>query len=241
MRAVLVVLACLAFVVPAHAGRVTVAVAANFTETAEELAALFSASTGHEVDLSFAATGQLYAQISQGAPFDVFLAADQVRAEQAIATGLAVEDSRFTYALGQLVLYSPEFDLGSGAEVLSGDFSHLAIADPEAAPYGMAAIETLKALGLETEMRPRLVFGASVTQALQFAESGNAELAFVAASQVRGAANRWVVPQDLYSPIAQDAVLLDIGADNPAALAFIDFLKGETAVRVIEDAGYRVP
>lgn len=218
-----------------------IAVAANFTAVAENLAELFEAESGHEAVLSFGSTGQLYAQITQAAPFDVFLAADLSRPERAIADGFAVEGSLFVYAEGRLALYGPGRDLGDGVAALSHDFSRLAIADPEAAPYGLAAMETLTALDLLETVTPRLVQGENIAQTLQFVESGNAELGFVAASQVLGKGDQWLVPATLHGPISQGAVLLDAGADNVAAIAFLDFLKSEAAVAVIETAGYSVP
>ncbi|WP_461382653.1 molybdate ABC transporter substrate-binding protein [Devosia indica] len=226
-------------VVPAGAETVNVAVAANFTSVAEQLAAVFKAESGHEVVLSFGATGQLYAQISQAAPFDVFLAADTARPERAIAEGLAVAGSFFIYAEGRLALYAPGLD--AEKTLLADTFSRIAIAEPDAAPYGQAAIETLQALGLYDAIAAKLVTGANISQTLQFVDSGNAELGFVAASQVLGKDSVWLVPADLHQPIAQGAVLLSYGADNAAALAFLDFLRRDAAVAVIEAAGYSVP
>ncbi|KKB07549.1 molybdate ABC transporter substrate-binding protein [Devosia chinhatensis] len=226
---------------PTFADNVHVAVAANFTAVAEDLAALFKEQTGHTAQLSFGATGQLYAQISQAAPFGVFLAADRTRPEKAIDEGLAVDGSFFVYAEGRLALYGPGRDLSDGAAALSGPFQKLAIADPASAPYGQAAVETLTALGLYALVEPKLVQGETISQTLQFIVSGNAELGFVAASQVQGQNDQWLVPADLHAPIAQGAVLLEAGADNPAALAFVDFLKSDAAVAVIEAAGYSVP
>ncbi|PXA99693.1 molybdate ABC transporter substrate-binding protein [Nostoc sp. 3335mG] len=226
---------------PALAETVNVAVAANFTAVAEELAALFEERSGHEVTLSFGATGQLYAQITQAAPFGVFLSADTARTEKAIAEGFAIEGTDFVYAEGQLVLYGPGRDMADGRAVLEGDYQKLAIADPEAAPYGKAALETLTALGLAARVAPKLVEGENISQVLQFVESGNAEVGFVGKSQVIGKADQWLVPAKLHAPIAQGAVLLSPGKDNPAALAFLDFLKSEAAVAVIEASGYSVP
>lgn len=237
--AFLALLALSCGVVPVGAETAHVAVAANFTAVAEELAALFEAEAGHEAVLSFGATGQLYAQISQAAPFDVFLAADTARPERAIAEGLAVADSFFVYAEGRLALYGPGLDAEQA--LLSGDFSRIAIAEPDAAPYGQAAVETLDALGLYDAIAARLVTGANISQTLQFVESGNAELGFVAASQVLGKDDIWLVPAALHGPIAQGAALLNQGADNPAALAFLDFLRSDAAVAVIEASGYSVP
>jgi molybdate transport system substrate-binding protein len=226
---------------PAFAETAHVAVAANFTAAAEELALAFEATSGHELVLSFGATGQLYAQITQAAPFAVFLAADTGRPELAIAEGFGVEGSFFVYAEGRLALYAPGRDASDGASLLVGAFEKLAIADPGAAPYGAAAVETLTALGLYETVEPKLVMGENISQTLQFVESGSAELGFVAASQVAGKADAWMVPADLHAPIAQGAVLLKAGEDNAAAIAFLDFLRSDEAVAVIEAAGYAVP
>lgn len=226
---------------PAFAETVNVAVAANFTAVAEELAEMFEAKGEHQVELSFGATGQLYTQITQAAPFGIFLAADDVRPQKAIDEGFGVDGTFFIYAQGRLVLYAPGRDVGDGEAALKGDFNKLAIADPAAAPYGKAAVETLTALGLLEMLTPKLVQGENISQTLQFVESGNAELGFVAASQVLGKAGQWLVPAELHEPIAQGAVLLKEGETNPAALAFFDFLKSDEAVSVIEAAGYSVP
>lgn len=238
----LLLTALLAFVpAGARAETVNVAVASNFTAVAEKLAALYSAHTFHQVELSFGATGQLYAQISQGAPFGVFLAADTARAEKAIAEGLGVDRSFFIYAQGRLTLYGPGRDLADGPSALRGDFNKLAIADPQAAPYGAAAVQMLKALGLYEALEPKLVQGENISQTLQFVETGNAELGLVAASQVLGKSGQWLVPADLHEPIAQGAVLLKQGEGNPAAVGFVEFLRSDAAIAVIEAAGYSVP
>jgi molybdate transport system substrate-binding protein len=224
---------------PTHAEIVHVAVAANFTAVAEQLAPLFTAETGHDVSYSFGATGLLYTQISQGAPFEVLLAADAERPRRAVAGGLGVEGTVFTYAIGALALYSTSLDLSDGKAVLeAGDFDKVAIADPATAPYGRAAQETIEALGLTDAITPKLVTGESISQTLQFVESGNAEIGFVAASQVVGKSDVWLVPADLHEPIRQDAVLLKAGEANPAATAFLDFLRSDAAVAVIEASGY---
>ncbi len=234
-------LAGLLLTTAAHAETVSVAVAANFTKVAEELAPLFKAATGHDVTYSFGATGALYTQVTQAAPFEVFLAADDKRPAQAVTEGFGVEGTVFTYAIGALALYSTSLDLTDGKAVLeAGDFDHVAIADPETAPYGRAAQEAIAALGLTEAITPKLVTGENISQTLQFTESGNAELGFVAASQVIGKSGVWIVPADLYEPIRQDAVLLTTGETNPAATAFIDFLKSDEAVKVIEANGYVV-
>lgn len=225
----------------AGAGEVHVAVAANFAEPAREIASAFEALTGHETLLSFGSTGQLYAQITQGAPFDVFLAADQERPRRAIAEGYAVEGTDFTYALGALVLWSADGGRASDAAALkAGDFNRLAIANPVTAPYGKAAIQVLDGLGLVEELEPKLVRGNNIAQAFQFVETGNAELGFVAASQLAGwqASSGWVVDTALYDPIRQDAVLLVEGDETEAARKFLTFLQGAEAAAIIERFGY---
>lgn len=231
---------------PAAADEVTVAVAANFTGTAEEIAEAFREETGHDAVLSFGSTGRLYAQIIHGAPFDVFLAADEARPDLAIAEGYAVEGSAFVYALGALVLYStdPELVDPEGAVLFHPErFGKLAIANPRTAPYGAAAVEAMTALKVYDQLSDRLVEGENITQAFQFVATGNAALGFVALSQVidRPGGSRYEVPIDLYRPIAQGAVLLNKGANNPAAEAFMNFLKGDVARRIVENHGYRLP
>lgn len=226
---------------PAQAGEVHVAVAANFTAAAKEIAGLFDAATGDRTILSFGSTGQLYTQISQAAPFEVFLAADRDRPRKAVEEGLAVQGSQVTYATGRIVLFSTDPALVTGEATLrDGRFTRLAIANPATAPYGAAAIETLQALGVLDAVRDRLVQGTNIAQAYQFVSTGNAELGFVALSQVadhdRG--SRWIVPVRMYAPIAQDAVLLQRGAGNPAAVAFMAFLQGPEARAVKQKYGY---
>ncbi|TCO73246.1 molybdate ABC transporter substrate-binding protein [Rhodovulum euryhalinum] len=229
---------------PVRAGEVIAAVAANFTEPANEIAARFTEATGHTVTMSFGPSGQFYTQITQGAPFEVFLSADAARPEKAEAEGLAVPGTRFTYAIGKLVLWSADTDLidGTDAVLKSPDLAHVAIADPAAAPYGAAAVETMKALGVYDSLEPKLVTGKSISQAHQFAATGNAPVGFVALSQViaDGTGSRWMVPQELYAPIRQDAVLLKTGEGNEAATAWLDFLKGPEAAAIIEKYGYNV-
>ncbi|WP_185984944.1 molybdate ABC transporter substrate-binding protein [Aureimonas mangrovi] len=220
---------------------VSVAVAANFTDAANEIAAAFAAGGEHEAVLSFGATGQFYTQITQGAPFEVFLAADDERPTLAVEEGYGVEGSVFTYAIGQLVLYSAQDGVVTGPETLeSADFDQISIANPETAPYGAAAVEAMEALGVYETLQPKIVQGQNIGQAFQFVETGNAELGFVALGQVSQteAGSRWIVPQDLYEPINQDAVLLTTGEDNPAAIAFLEFLQGDEAGAIIEKYGY---
>jgi molybdate transport system substrate-binding protein len=225
----------------ASAAQTRVAVAANFTNPAKEIAAAFEAKTGHEAILSFGSSGLFFTQITQHAPFQIFLSADSERPERLVDDGLAVASSRFTYAIGKLVLWSRNPDLVRGEETLkSNAFSKLSISNPVAAPYGAAAIETMKSLGLYDTLRPKFVEGANITQAFQFVDTGNAELGFVALSQIIGndTGSRWIVPQEFYSPIRQDAVLLEKGAANEAATAFMAFLKGPEVQAIIEKYGY---
>lgn len=225
----------------ASAAEARVAVASNFTKAARVLAAAYEQSSGHTINLSFGSTGLLYAQISQGAPFDVFFAADQARPQRAVDDGLAVAGTTLTYAVGRLVLLSFDEDVPISASVL-GDprVSRLAIANPATAPYGTAAIETLTAFGVLDKVAPKLVRGTNVAQAYQFVFSGSAEVGFVALSQVMDEAdgNWWLVPQALHAPIAQDAVLLMRGADNIVAIGFLEFLKTDAARSIIAAHGY---
>lgn len=245
LLAALMVLAAAFVAPPALAARVQVAVAANFTEPAEEIAARFKAATGHEAVLSFGASGQFFTQIANGAPFAVFLSADEERPARAEAEDLAVKGTRFTYAVGRLVLYStdPKLVAGRGAVLAKGGFEKIAIADPKAAPYGLAAVQTMRSLKLAARLSPRIVQGASIAQAYQYVQTGAAELGFVALSQVartRGG-SRWIVPATYHAPIVQQAVLLKAGARQPAATAFMAFLKTTEARAIIRRYGYEAP
>ena len=236
-------LAILIAAVPARAAQTTVAVAANFTEPAKKIAAAFKAKTGHEAVLSFGSSGQLYTQITQDAPFQILLSADAERPAKAVKDGLGVEGSRFTYAIGTLVLWSRTPGLVKGEDTLKADdFNKLSIANPTAAPYGAAAVEVLKALHVYDALLPKIVQGNSIGQAFQFVDSGNAELGFVALSQLAAdvPGSRWVVPQALYTPIRQDAVLLKKGVDDEAATAFLAFLKGPEGQAIVKSFGYGV-
>lgn len=230
----------------AWSGEVLVAVAANFTAATKQIVPLFEAATGHRVRTSFGSTGKLYAQIKNGAPFDVFLAADQRRPELLEEEGVSVPGSRFTYATGRLALWSAEAGLvDPEGSVLSSDrIERLAIANPKTAPYGAAALEILQRLGIEARLRPRLVQGESISQTFQFVSTGNAALGFIALSQLRGLpqarGSAWIVPQRLYTPIRQDAILLERAAENTAAREWLSFLRGPQARRVIEQLGYGV-
>ncbi len=229
----------------AHAGEVQVAVAANFAAPIKAIAAEFQQATGDKVVVSLGSTGKFYAQIKNGAPYEILLSADADTPAKLEREGYAVAGSRFTYAVGKLVLWSakPDYVDAAGAVLGKGDFRHLAIANPKLAPYGAAALETLKKLGLLAAVTPKLVQGENIAQTYQFAASGNAELGFVALSQVYEggkitSGSAWIVPAGLYSPIRQDAVLLDKGRGNPAAAALLNFLKGPQARAVIQDYGY---
>jgi molybdate transport system substrate-binding protein len=232
----------------ARADPVRLAVAANFAEPARRIAAGFERATGHAVALSIGSTGKLSAQIRNGGPYDVLLAADAATPARLEAETLAVAGSRFTYAIGRLVLWSARPDtVDPEGEVLrSGRFSHVAICNPELAPYGAAAVQALRAMGLYERLRPLLVQGESVAQAYQFVASGNAELGFVSLSQVtengrlrEGSA--WIVPSSLYSPLRQDAVLLAPGRASAAARAWLDWLKQPAAQAIIRSYGYELP
>jgi molybdate transport system substrate-binding protein len=225
----------------ARAGQTLVAVAANFTDPAKDIAAAFKQQTGHDAVLSFGSSGQLYAQITQQAPFQIMLSADAERAHKLVEDGLGVASSLFTYAVGKLVLWSTDLQLVKGEETLAhGAFGKLAICDPVAAPYGAASVETMKSLKLYDALQPKLVQGANITQAFQFVATRNADLGFVALSQLTGnsSGSRWMVPQNLYAPIRQDAVLLKTGVGNEAATAFMAFLKEPVATAIIIKYGY---
>ncbi len=229
----------------AQAAEVQVAVAANFTAPMQKIAAEFAKDTGHQALLAFGATGKFYAQIKNGAPFQVFLAADDQTPAKLEAEGDTVPGSRFTYAIGALVLWSakPGYVDDQGAVLKKGEFKHLAIANPKTAPYGAAAVAVLTKLGLLNAIEPKFVTGENITQTYQFIETENAELGFVALSQVmtdgkltRGSA--WIVPANLHEPIRQDAVLLASGKDQPAAKALLEYLKGAKAAAIIKSYGY---
>ena len=247
MKALPLLLAAL--LVPAHAdaGEVQVAVAANFTAPMQRIAAEFEKDSGHKAALMSGATGKFYAQISHGAPFEVFLSADDETPARLEKDGLAVAGSRFTYATGRLVLWSPrEGYVDDKGEVLKkGDFRHLAIANPRTAPYGAAALQVLGKLGLQPALTPRFVQGENIAQTHSFIVSGNAELGFIALSQVfrdgrLGSGSAWIVPANLHEPIRQDAVLLAKGQSNPAAAALLKYLKGDKARSIIKSFGYEL-
>ncbi len=230
-----------------HAGEVNAAVAANFTAPAQQIAELFQKETGHTVKLSFGSSGKFYSQIKAGAPFDVFLSADEKNPQLLEDEGLAVKGSRFTYALGKLVLWSATSGLvdDKGAVLGKGSYAKIAYADPKLAPYGVAAQETLQKMKLWDGVQGKLVTGESIGQTYQFAASGNAELAFIALSQITkdgkvSEGSWWIVPANMYSPIKQSAVQLSAAQDKAAARAFLKFLQSEKAKAVIRSFGYEL-
>ena len=233
-------------VTPALAEQVMVAVAANFVPPFREIATEFEKASGHTIQVVSGASGAFFTQIKNGAPFDVFFSADSERPKLLEEEGLGVKGSRFTYAIGRLVLWSPNPDLVKGEDTLrSGTFKHLAIADPKNAPYGVAAKQTMQKLGVWESIQPRLVLGESLGQTIGFVESGNAELGFLALSQVmdpkiKGKGHHWDVPSNLHEPIQQDVVLLAKGKDNPAAKALMEFIGGPQAKAIIERYGYEL-
>jgi molybdate transport system substrate-binding protein len=227
------------------AAEAQVAVAANFAAPMRQIAALFERDTGHQARLAFGSTGGFYAQIRSAAPFDVLLAADAATPARLESEGLAQPASRFTYAVGRLVLWSARRDAvdASGEILRSGKPARLAIANPKLAPYGAAAVQVLERLGIEGALRERWVQGENIAQTYQFVASGNVEVGFVALSQVvvEGrikTGSGWIVPETLHDPIRQDAVLLARAKDNPAALALMRFLRSDPARRVIASHGY---
>ena len=230
-----------------HAAEAQVAVAANFAEPIKAIAAVLEKTTGHTLKITVGSTGRLYAQIRNGAPFDVLLAADAKAPAQLEADGLAQPGSRFTYASGKLVLWSTQAAKvdAQGAVLKTDVFRKLAIANPKTAPYGAASIEVIDKLGLSASLTPKLVQGESIGQTYNFAFTGNAEIAFVAMSQVLDGGrlkggSMWVVPQNLYAPIQQDAVLLKRGANNEAAVALMKLLKSPNIQVLIRSYGYDI-
>lgn len=224
---------------------VQIAVAANFAVPIRQIARDFELTSGFKTSVSVGATGKFYAQIKNAAPFDVLLSADQATAARLAQENLADPTTQFTYAVGKLVLWSAQPDLvdAQGAVLKSDRFKRLAIASSQQAPYGAAAVETIRALHLTDVITPRIVQGESIGQTYSFIASGNAELGFVALSQVWSngriqSGSGWIVPQNLYGPIRQDAILLNHGKDNPAASALLAYLKSSAAKKIIASYGY---
>ena len=231
-----------------YAATTLVAVAANFSKPMSEIAIEFEKVTGHSAKLSLGSSGKFVSQIENGGPFDVLLSADETGPQKLTQEGYAVLNSQFTYALGKLVLWSatPDYVDAQGKVLSTGNFNHIAIADPKLAPYGTAAMEVLKIQGLQTKLQPIMVMGENIAQTYQFVSTANAELGFVALSQIIDNGNiskgsAWTIPNTYYSPIKQGAVLLKLGANNPAALALLDYLKSAPALAIIEKYGYDLP
>lgn len=229
----------------AHADTISVAVASNFTAPMQKIAAEFAKDTGHKAELSFGATGKFYAQISNGAPFGILLAADDTTPAKIAREGKGVADSRFTYAVGKLVLWSKQdgYVDAQGAVLKTGKFQHVAIANPKLAPYGLAAEQTLTQLGLLEQIKPKFVQGENIGQTYQFAATGNAELGFVALSQMMEdgkikSGSAWLVPAAMHEPIRQDGIILNNAKDNAAAKALMDYLQGDKARAIISAYGY---
>lgn len=233
------------FALSVNAAEVSIAVAANFTAPMQRIAAQFEKDTGHKAVLSFASTGRLYAQIKNGAPFDILLAADDKTPARLIEEGHAVAGSRFTYAIGKLVLWSKDSNRvdADGQVLRSAAFDRIAVAEPKLAPYGAAAVEVMSRLGVWEALQPKAVYGESIAQTYQFVASRNAQLGFVAMAQVYAdgrisEGSAWVVPSNLYTPIRQDAVLLRRAGNNSAAKALMDYLRTDQALAIIRAFGY---
>jgi molybdate transport system substrate-binding protein len=231
-----------------YAEELTIAVAANFTSTMNAIIRGFEAQTEHTVRLSSGSSGQIYAQIVNGAPFDIFFSADQEKPAVLENTHLSVPGSRFTYAIGTLVLWSKSegLDLENGRILFSNRYRKLAIANPQLAPYGLAARQTLEYLGAYEAAEEKLVFGQNIAQTYQFIETGNADLGFVALSQILddgdlASGSSWIVPAGFYSRINQDAILLRRAENNPAALDFLVFINSPVAAEIITQQGYGLP
>ena len=231
---------------PALAEQVLVAVAANFVPPFREVAMEFEKATGHTVQVAAGSSGNFYSQIKNGAPFDVFFSADNERPKLLENEGLGIKGSRFTYAIGRLVLWSPDPNMVKGEDTLRSEkFKHLAMANPKTAPYGVAAMQTMQKLGIWDSVQPRIVLGENIGQTMGFIESGNAELGFLALSQVmdpkiKGMGGRWDVPVNLHEPIQQDVLLLAKGKDNPAAKALMEFMREAQATAIIKRYGYEL-
>ncbi|MEM9054406.1 MAG: molybdate ABC transporter substrate-binding protein [Pseudomonadota bacterium] len=243
IRALLLLSALLLSAAGAWADKATVAVASNFKPAMDALKERFEAETDHKLTVIYGSTGKLYSQISLGAPYDVYLAADQKRPARLAENGSAVKGTRFTYASGQLVLWAPHLDIAGPETVEAGQFRFLAIANPELAPYGLAAQQVLARLGLETDLTSKLAMGENIGQAFAFVKTGNADLGLIAQSQLllldkAAQRNVWHPPTDFYDPIRQDGVLLTRAVDNPAAQAFLTFLKSDTGQDIITRHGY---
>lgn len=234
------------FTAHVHAAEVKVAVAANFAKTLEEITVQFEKDTGHKVLATPGATGKFYAQIVNGAPFEVFISADDETPRKLAKEAKAIAETQFTYAIGTLALWSPDTNLvDQGGGVLKTDkFKFIAIANAKVAPYGQAAVQTMLKLGLLTKLEPRVVQGENIAQTYQFVTSGNAQLGFVALSQITEngkvkSGSAWIVPQEFHDQIKQDVILLNNGKDSIAAKALLDYLKSDKAKKIIASYGYK--
>jgi len=235
-------------VTPASAEQALVAVAANFVPPFREIVLEFEKATGHQLQVVEGSSGNFYTQIKNGAPFDVFFSADHERPKKLEEEGLGVKDTRFTYAIGRLVLWSANADLIKGEETLSSkNYTHLAITNPKNAPYGLAAMQAMQKLKIWDKLQPQhiIIMGENIGQTMGFVESGKAELGFVALSQVldpkrKGKGSRWDVPTNLHEPIQQDVILLTKGKENPAAKALMEFMGDPQAKNIIERYGYEL-
>jgi len=245
-----IALALLLFGQVSCAATTLVAVASDFTKPMTEIAAAFEKATGHSAKLSFGSSGKAFAQIQSGAPFEVYLSASEKYPLELEKTGFAVANTHFVYAIGKLVLWSatPGYVDDQGKILTTGNFKHVALADPAHAPYGVVAEDVMKSLGVLDKLRPLFVMGENISQTYQFVSTGNAELGFVGLAQVIdvnsgkiGSGSGWIIPDNLHSPFRQMAVLLKTGAENPAALALVDFLKSPTALAIIEKYGFGLP
>ncbi len=240
----LLLLALMGAATQAQADEVSVAVAANFTAPMQQIAADFEKASGHKIVASYGSTGKFYAQIKNGAPFELLLAADDETPARLIKENAAVAGSQFTYAIGKLVLWSAKSAVvdDKGEVLKKGGFDHISLANPKLAPYGAAGVEVMKALGVYDALQPKIVSAENITQAYQFVSSGNALLGFVALSQVlkdgKIDGSAWIVPAHLYAPIRQDVVMLEKGRGKPAAEALAKYLKGDKAKAVIKSFGY---
>jgi len=245
-RKVLLFIFFLVVGVVSHAEQITVACASNFSGAMKEIVAVFEQQSGHQVNLVFGSSGRIYAQIKNGAPFDIFFSADQQKPMALATEGLIVSHSRFTYALGALVLWSsnPAVNVEQAEVVRQHNYTKLAIANPKLAPYGRAAVEALDSLGLSDASRNKWIQGENIAQTFQFVSTGNAEIGFVALSQVTvdgeiKNGSGWIVPSSLYSPIKQDVVLLRKAEQSEAARALLDFVQGQQGQRIVEAFGYQ--
>lgn len=237
---------CLMLPLCVWAAEVRVAVAANFAGPMKDIAVVFESQTGHKLLLTPGASGKFYAQITNGAPFDVFLSADDETPQKLEKVGKAVQGSRFTYAIGRLILWSPKDNgVADGIDLLKkGDFRFLAIANPRVAPYGIAAVQTMQKIGVLTQLEPKVVQGENISQTHQFVTSGNADVGFVALSQVwqngkLKSGSGWLVPETYHDALRQDAVLLETGKQSEAAQALMNFLKSDKAREIMTAYGYK--